>query len=102
MATVPEIDGVSDAIRDDLNRGIEILKAGGCEAVYLFGSVADGSSGLQSDVDFAVKGCPANMFYRLQGRLLLELNRSADLIDLDADAELAAFLEREANLIHVG
>jgi hypothetical protein len=30
------------------------------------------------------------------------LTRSADLLDLDADPELAAFLEREAMLIHVG
>ena len=42
------------------------------------------------------------MFYRLQGKLLLELTRSADLVDLDADIELTSFLEREADLTLVG
>ena len=32
----------------------------------------------------------------------MALERSADLIDLDVDPDLAAFLEREANLVHVG
>ena len=102
MPTIADIAGVSDAVRRDLVRGVGILKAGGCEEVYLFGSIADGKGTSRSDIDFAVKGCPAEMFYKLQGKLLLELARSVDLIDLDADAELAVFLEREANLIHVG
>ncbi len=101
MPTIADIAGVSDAVRRDLVRGVSILKAGGCEEVYLFGSVADGSGTSRSDIDFAVKGCPADLFYKLQGRLLLELARSVDLIDLDADAELATFLEREAGLIRV-
>ena len=101
MPTVADIAGVSDAVRRDLVRGVSILKAGGCEEVYLFGSVADGSGTSRSDIDFAVKGCPADRFYKLQGKLLLELARSVDLIDLDADAELATFLEREAELIRV-
>ena len=102
MTTIADIERVSDVMRKDVDRGIGILKAGGCEAVYLFGSVPDGSSTARSDIDFAVKGCPANMFYKLQGKLLLELTRSADLIDLDSDTDLASFLESEADLIHVG
>ena len=101
MPTIADIAGVSDAVRRDLVRGVSILKAGGCEEVYLFGSVADGSGTSRSDIDFAVKGCPADLFYKLQGKLLLELARSVDLIDLDADAELATFLEREAELTRV-
>ena len=101
MATIADIEGVSDAVRRDLVRGVSILKAGGCEEVYLFGSIADGSGTSRSDIDFAVRGCPADLFYKLQGKLLLELARSVDLIDLDADAELATFLERESELIRV-
>ena len=102
MATSADIEGVSDVMRKDVDRGINILKAGGCKAVYIFGAVAEGSNSLRSDIDFAVKGCPANMFYKLQGKLLLELTRSADLIDLDADTDLASYLESESDLIHVG
>ena len=101
MADGVNIHGLSDEIRKDVVRGVSILKAGGCEEVYLFGSIADGSGTLRSDIDFAVRGCPADMFYKLQGRLLMELTRSVDLIDMDADAELATFLQREAELIRV-
>ena len=102
MGTDADIAHITDDVRKDVDRGIGIWQAGGCEAVYLFGSVPDGSSTARSDIDFAVKGCPANMFYKLQGKLLMELTRSADLIDLDSDTELASFLESEADLIHVG
>ena len=68
---------------------------------HLATEVAGGRATSGSDIDFAVRGCPASEFYNLQGKLLLELTRPADLIDLDADADLASFLEREATLIHV-
>ena len=70
--------------------------------MYVFGSVAEGRAHPHSDIDFVVRGCPASRFFKLQGRLLVELARTADLVDLDADPDLAAFLEREAVLIHVG
>ena len=89
-------------VQRDVARGIEILKGGGCHEVYVLGSVAEDRVGPDSDIDFAVRGCPPERFFKLQGRLLMELNRSADLIDLDIDAELTAFLEREAVLVHVG
>ena len=89
-------------IQRDVARGVEILKSGGCRAVYVLGSVAEGRAGPDSDIDFAVRGCPPDRYFKLQGRLLMELSRSADLIDLDVDAELAAFLERQAVLVHVG
>ena len=101
MADGAKIHEISDEVREDVVRGVSILKAGGCEEVNLFGSVADASGTSRSDIDFAVRGCPADLFYKLQGKLLLELARSVDLIDLDADAELATFLEREAGLIRV-
>jgi predicted nucleotidyltransferase len=89
-------------VQEDLAQGVEILKSGGCSHVYVLGSVAEGRSHPGSDIDFAVRGCPPASFFKLQGRLLLELGRPADLIDLDVDPDLSAFLEREANLVHVG
>ena len=102
MTTTADLRDVAGDIKRDIARGVEILRSGGCREVYVFGSVAEGRVNLQSDIDFAVRGCPASRFFKLQGRLLVELTRSADLLDLDADPELAAFLEREAVLIHVG
>lgn len=86
----------------DVERATGILKAAGCREVYVFGSVAEGRCGPGSDIDFGVRGCPPGQFYALQGRLLLALSRPADLVDLDVDPDLTAFLEREAVLVHVG
>ena len=89
-------------IRRDVERGVEILKAAGCTEVYVLGSVTEGRSHPESDIDFAVRGCPPDRFFGLQGRPLTELTRSSDLIDLDIDTDLTAILERETELVHVG
>ena len=102
MTLAEALGSVPLDVREDIERGVEILKAGGCKAVFLLGSIADGRTHPGSDIDFAVRGCPSDNFFKLQGRLLLALGRSADLIDLDVDPDLAAFLERETRLVPVG
>jgi len=102
MIEETKFQSVSADVLRDVERGVEILKSGGCREIYILGSVAEDRVSSESDIDFAVRGCPPERFFKLQGRLLLELSRSADLVDLDVDPELTAFLEREATLIHVG
>jgi predicted nucleotidyltransferase len=102
MPSTTDLRDVPEDIRCDVARGVDILKSGGCREVYVFGSVAERRVNPHSDIDFAVRGCPPSRFFKLQGRLLVDLSRSADLVDLDADPDLADFLEREAVLIHVG
>jgi predicted nucleotidyltransferase len=100
--TQHEVQAISKDIQDDVIRGVEILKRAGCREVYLLGSVAEDKVRPESDIDFAVKGCPRARFFGLQGDLLMELDRSADLIDLDVDPDLTSFLERETRLLRVG
>lgn len=102
MTSIEDLQDVPNDFRHDVARGVDILKNGGCREVYIFGSIAENRVRPESDIDFAVRGCPADRLFKLQGRLLVELTHSADLVDLDADPDLAAFLEREAVLIHVG
>ncbi len=87
-----------EAYQQDIARAVEILKAGGCHEIYLFGSLADGNIRDGSDIDFAVKGCPQRKFFYLQGKLLLELRHSADLVSLDSDDPFARYLEEEGRL----
>lgn len=97
-----EVQGIPKDIEADVYRGVDILKRGGCTEVYLMGSITEGRVRPESDIDFAVRGCPRESFFRLQGDLLMELDRSADLISLDVDPELTAFLEQEARFVRVG
>lgn len=100
--TTTELPGLPPDVQQDIEMGVQILKAGGCAQVYILGSVAAGRSHSESDIDFAVRGCPPERFFKLQGRLLRELSRSSDLIDLDVDPDLAEFLRTESKMVHVG
>ena len=102
MTQIGGLQSVPADVKRDIAHGVEILKKGRCRDVFILGSVAEERVRNDSDIDFAVRGCPPEQFFRLQGRLLMALGRPADLIDLDVDAELAAFLEREAVPLHVG
>jgi hypothetical protein len=93
---------IPDVIKPDITRAVAILKEGGCSAVFLFGSGAAGTLTERSDLDLAVQGCPPEAFFRLLGRLLYELDRSVDLVDLDAPDPFAQMLQREGGLQRVG
>lgn len=86
----------------DVARAVELSRAEGCTEVYVFGSVAVGKARSRSDLDIAVRGCPPDRFYRLLGRLMVELSHPVDLVDLDLDREIADFLTAEGSLVHVG
>ena len=93
---------IPDEYRADVARAVEICKAEGCREAYVFGSVATGRHRPKSDLDIGVRGCPSERFYRLLGRLMDELTRSVDLVDLDLETRVAEFLEQEGQLVHVG
>ena len=86
----------------DLQRAVEILKEGGCTEVHVFGSVAEGRVREGSDLDLAVRGCPPGRFFILLGRLLAELEHPVDLVDLDRDQRISAFLTEHQLTINLG
>ena len=93
---------IPDEYRADVARVVEIGRAEGCREGDVFGSVAAGRHRRQSDLDIGVRGCPAERFYRLLGRLMDEIPRPVDLVDLDLETRVAEFLEQEGQLVHVG
>jgi predicted nucleotidyltransferase len=68
----------------------------------LFGSGITGKVRNESDIDLAVRGCPHGHFFHLLGRLLWELERPTDLVDLDAPDAFAQHLQTEGVLLRVG
>lgn len=102
--TVSELrlDRFPPAFRADIQRAVAILKEGGCAEVHVFGSVAEGRLREGSDLDLAVRGCPPERFFPLLGRLLTELEHPVDLVDLDRDTRIAAFLTKHRLAVYVG
>ena len=87
--------------RDDVRRASRILIEGGCSEVFLFGSVPQGRAGERSDIDIAVRGCPASRFFAPLGELLMELKHPVDLVDLDENSDFGDRLVTEDRLFRV-
>lgn len=86
----------------DIHRATKILRDAGCSEIFLFDSAATGTPRAESDLDLAVRGCARGEFFHLLGSLLIELDHSVDLVDLDAKDEFAHHLEAEGALVRIG
>ncbi len=96
-----ETTSISDIFRKDIDRAVQILKEAGCTEVYLFGSVASGEIHAKSDIDLAVRGCPPDRFFHTLGRLMIELNHSVDLVDLDEPGIFVRYLLDSGELVRI-
>ncbi|SDM49692.1 nucleotidyltransferase family protein [Halarsenatibacter silvermanii] len=92
---------IADEYKNDINKAIEILKDAGCEEIYLFGSLARGEDRKNADIDLAIRGCPEGVYFSLIGKLIIELEHSVDLVNLDKANDFAELLEDEGELVHV-
>lgn len=72
----------------DVEKAVRIFREEGCREVYLFGSIAIGSSTDSSDIDFGIRGFPRDQFFRIYGRLLSELEHDADLVDFERETAM--------------
>jgi predicted nucleotidyltransferase len=102
MNNETERSAVPAVFQEDIHRAVRILKEGGCSEIYLFGSGITGKIRVESDIDFAVRGCPQGRFFHLLGRLLWELDHPVDLVDLDAQDAFAQYLQKEGELLRIG
>lgn len=92
---------IPEDFQADIERAVKILKAGGCSEVFLFGSLAEGCSRPDSDIDLAVRGCPPRDFLRIYGELLWGLKHKVDLIDLDVPHPFTKYLAREGEMFRL-
>ncbi len=88
--------------KQKLLQAIKILKDAGCTEIYLFGSQANGKATKNSDVDFGVKGLPAQSFFGLHYDLETALNMRVDLVDFDYQNDFFALLKRHGELKKIG
>jgi len=85
----------------DVKRAVDILKTAGCTEVFLFGSLTTGTVRENSDIDLAIRGCPKGNFFRVLGKLMLELDHPVDLVNLDKQDAFARYLEMEGRLLAI-
>ena len=95
------IHQIPDEYADDIRVAVHLLQRLGCTEVYLFGSVVEGNLHADSDIDIAVRGCPSDRFFYAVGRLVMELEHTVDLIDLDRSTAFTDVLQASGNLFRV-
>ena len=84
-----------------LRKAGEILRAAGARRVYVFGSAASGEMSPHSDVDLAVSGLPAKIFFATMAQVSDLFGRTIDLVDLDVVSPFTTYLKREGELRRV-
>lgn len=90
------------AFKEDIRRAVKILKESGCTDIFLFGSLGEGKIRDGSDIDIAIRGCPPGKFFYLLGKLLLALDHSVDLVNLDSQDAFARYLEKKGGILKIG
>jgi predicted nucleotidyltransferase len=88
-------------LQQAIEQAAAILKTAGAEAVYLFGSIAEGPFRPDSDIDLAVTGLPPVSFFQTMGQILFILPRPLDLVDLDVDTPFTRYLKQKGKLYRV-
>jgi predicted nucleotidyltransferase len=86
---------------NDINKAFNILNKEGCKDIYLFGSLVMGNTRKGSDLDIAVKHCPEGSYFKILGKLMMELEHPVDLIVLDENDDFVNFIEQNGDLVHV-
>ncbi len=96
-----ETDGIDGRFKADLEFAITYLKSVGCTEIYIFGSLCTGRIHSQSDIDIAVKGLRPEIFFSVYGHLMMNLNHSVDLVDLDLQKQFGDSLIAAGNIKRV-
>ncbi len=96
-----DLKKIPDSHRDDVEKAVDILENEGCEEVYLFGSLVEGTATKDSDVDIAAKGIPVGSFFKVYAALIKYLDHPVDLISLENDDHFGNMLQEEGYIHRV-
>ena len=79
---------------NDKIRIVELSKKYGAKRVLLFGSAAR-PTGQVKDIDLAVEGLAADLFFKFYGELISDLSKPVDLIDLGRKTMFTNLVSKE-------
>ena len=92
---------MTEEVQQAVQRAAAALIAAGAREVYLFGSTTTGALREGSDIDFAVRGLPDEVFFRAMGEASEAIQRQIDLVDLDDGSAFSEYLRRKGRLVRV-
>ena len=78
---------------------ISLAKKFDVNTVFLFGSSLDDKT-TPNDIDLGVKGIAPNQFFRFYGKLLRQLSKPVDVVNLSRPSELTNAIEKVAVKIY--
>lgn len=87
--------------KESLLAAASLLRGMGASQVFVFGSVVRGGLRPDSDIDLAVSGLPAMVYFSAVSRTSDLFGRPVDLVDLDDDTPLVRHLLDSGELIRV-
>jgi len=93
IMTIPEREAVSKAAK-------LFIRLGASE-VFVFGSAVKGNLRPNSDIDMAVSGLPARVYFSAISQASDLIGRPVDVVDLDDDTGLVRYLRGSGELVRV-
>ena len=89
-------------VRETLESAAKLLMGMGASQVFVFGSASVGKLRPDSDIDLAVHGLPARVYFSAISKTSDLFGRPVDLVDLDDDTPLVRYLRSNGDLVRVG
>ena len=87
---------------DLLSAVADLFRGMGATEVFIFGSATKNRLRPDSDVDMAVRGLPAAVYFSAVAKASALLGRPVDLVDLEDTTPIVRYLLGSGELIRVG
>jgi len=106
LALIPSTSGLAckrpSVEKEVVLAAAKLLLSMGASKVFVFGLAISGELRPDSDVDMAVSGLPARVYFSAVSRASDLVGRPVDLVDLDDDTPLVRYLLGSGELLRVG
>lgn len=89
------------SLQEKIDKAARVLREAGASEVYIFGSVAEGRSTPDSDIDLAVSGLPQEAFFEAVGTIAMDVTENFDLVDIDDTNPFTEIIRKKGRLIRV-
>ena len=87
--------------QEAVSKAAKLLTRLGASEVFVIGSAVKGQLRPNSDIDMAVSGLPALVYFSAISQASELIGRPVDLVDLDDDSGLVRYLRRSGELVRV-